>query len=285
MANCLIGSREIFHDPIWRNRALGIVVSATTLAFVLGLPALTQLEARFNWRVAMGSNAVPTILLLAGTIALPAGLAAEKRREERPPLLQSFTAVLGSRRTRGLLVVLGLNLGIYTGWLTYFGAYVSDVFAASAGVLSALFFFSGITELGANNLTPPLLRRFDPVLVVYALLASVGAALLLTGIAITTIPAAFVAAVVILNGTAATYIATNVLLLEEDHAHPGAVMSVASASVGIGNAIGPFVAGWALATTGSFEAAYRALGLLAPVAITALWLGTRVRAAPIARQA
>jgi MFS family permease len=55
-------------------------------------------------------------------------------------------------------------------------------------------------------------------------------------------------------------------------------MSVASAFIGVGTALGPFVAGWALATTGSFEAAYRTLGLLAPVAMLALLLGTRGRA-------
>ncbi|MBA3451301.1 MAG: hypothetical protein H0T18_08825, partial [Chloroflexia bacterium] len=54
--------------------------------------------------------------------------------------------------------------------------------------------------------------------------------------------------------------------------------SVAAAFIGIGTAIGPLVTGWALATTGSFEAAYRTLGMLAPVAMIALWAGTRRRA-------
>jgi hypothetical protein len=55
-------------------------------------------------------------------------------------------------------------------------------------------------------------------------------------------------------------------------------MSVASAFIGVGTALGPFITGWALATTGDFEAAYRTLGLLAPAAMVALWLGTRRRA-------
>ncbi len=280
MANCMTGARELFHDPVWRNRAIGIIVSATTLAFVLGMPVVTQVEARFGWRIAMGIIAVPVVLLLAGTFALPPS-------PERPVVtsrahpLAAFRAVLGDPRTRGLLVVHGLNLGIYAGWLVYFGAYTTEVFAASAGVLSALFFFGGATELFANNLTPPLLRRFDPVHVLYAMLASVAAALLLTGIAIVSIPAVLLAAVIILNGTASAYIAASALLLGGDVSHPGAVMSVAAAFIGVGTAIGPFVTGWALATTGSFEAAYRTLGLLAPVAMVALWLGTR-RRAPVA---
>jgi MFS family permease len=95
---------------------------------------------------------------------------------------------------------------------------------------------------------------------------------------VTTIPAALLAAIVVLNGTASAYIAANALLLDGDVSHPGAVMSVASAFIGVGTALGPFVAGWALATTGSFEVAYRTLGLLAPVAMLTLWLGTRRRA-------
>lgn len=286
MANCLTGARELFHDAVWRNRAIGVIVSATTLAFVLGLPVITQLEARFNWRVAMAATAVPAILLLAGATLLPSAPAAPPQSARDTKRRSAFRAVLSDGRTRALLVVVGLNLGIYTGWLVYFGAYTTEVFAASATVLSTLFFLSGITEIAANNLTPPLLRRVDPIRVLYVMLAAAGSALLLTGIVVTTIPGAFVAAVVVLNGTAAAYIAANALLLGGDHSHPGAVMSVASAFIGVGNALGPFVAGTALASTGSFEAAYRALGILAPLAIAALWFGTRRRAPlPVAEPA
>ncbi len=71
MANCMTGARELFHDPVWRNRAIGIIVSATTFAFVLGMPLVTLIEARLGWRIAMGSIAVPVVLLLAGTFVLP----------------------------------------------------------------------------------------------------------------------------------------------------------------------------------------------------------------------
>ena len=277
MANCMTGARELFRDPVWRNRAIGIIVSATTLAFTLGMPLVTQIEARFGWRAAFGSVAVPVILLLAGTFALPTS-PNQPAPAARPHPLAAFRIVLGDGRTRALLAVLGLNLGLYSGWLVYFGAYTAEVFAASAAVLSVLFLLAGATEMFANNLTPPLLRRFDPIAVLYAMLASAGAALLLTGVLITTIPAALLAAIVVLNGTASAYIAANALLLDGEVSHPGAVMSVASAFIGIGTALGPFVTGWALVATGSFEAAYRALGLLAPAAMVVLWFGTRRRA-------
>lgn len=197
-------------------------------------------------------------------------------REHSP--LTAFRAVLGNGRVRGILVALGLNLGLYTGWLVYFGAYVTEVFAAPAALLSTLFLVSGISELAANNLTPPLLRRFPTVPVLYVMLGAAGASLLLTGIVITSVPGALVAAILILNTTAAAYIGCNALLLDGEHSHPGAVMSVASASIGLGNALGPIVVGWALASSGSFEVAYRVLGLLGPIAMLAIWLGMRTNA-------
>ena len=274
-ANSLTGARELFPDPVWRNRAIGILVSATTVGFVVGLPAITQIAAHLGWRVAVASMALPVLFMIGGTWLLPNAPALAV--SSRLPVLASFRAVLGNGRVRAVLVALGLNLAMYTGWLVYFGAYVTDVFAASAALLSTLFLISGFTELAANNLTPPLLRRFAAVPVLHVMLAAAGASLLLTGIAITTVPAALAAAIVILNTTAAAYIACNAILLDGEHSHPGAVMSVASAGIGLGNTLGPALVGWSLAITGSFEAAYRTLGLLAPLAMLAVWLGTRSR--------
>ena len=272
-ANSMTGARELFPDAVWRNRAIGILVSATTVGFVVGLPAITQIAAHFGWRVAIAMMAVPVLFMIGGTWLLPES--APRRPSSRQSVLTSFHAVLGSGRVRGILVALGLNLAMYTGWLVYFGAYITDVFAASAALLSTLFLVSGFTELAANNLTPPVLRRFAAIPVLHLMLALAGGSLLLTGIAITTVPAALLAAILILNTTAAAYIACNALLLDGEHSHPGAVMSVASAGIGLGNTVGPALVGWALAISGSFEAAYRVLGLLAPVAMFAVWLGTR----------
>jgi DHA1 family inner membrane transport protein len=274
-ANSLMGARELFPDAVWRNRAIGILVSATTVGFVVGLPAITQISAHVGWRIAVASMALPVLFMLGGTWFLPTPVA--PHASLRSPLLASFRAVLGDGKVRGILVALSLNLAMYTGWLVYFGAYVTDVFAASAALLSTLFLVSGFTELVANNLTPPVLRRFAVVPVLHLMLALAGGSLLLTGIAITTVPGALAAAIIILNTTAAAYIACNALLLDGEHSHPGAVMSVASAGIGLGNTLGPALVGWALVISGSFEAAYRALGLLAPVAMLAIWLGTRSR--------
>src|SRR5919107_282393 len=66
MANSMTGARELFHDPVWRNRAIGFIVSASTLVFVVGLPIITQINAGFGWRSAMLAIAIPAFLLLLG---------------------------------------------------------------------------------------------------------------------------------------------------------------------------------------------------------------------------
>ncbi len=85
MANCLTGARELFHDAVWRNRAIGLIISATTLALIVGLPVITQLAELFGWRVALASIALPVALLLAGTTVLPSSPRRERLSKTRSP--------------------------------------------------------------------------------------------------------------------------------------------------------------------------------------------------------
>jgi predicted MFS family arabinose efflux permease len=274
MANCMTGARELFRDPAWRNRAIGFIVSASTLVFVVGLPIITQINAGFGWRIAMMAIAVPAFLLLVGVGLFP--VSAVQALPPRSSPFSAFGEAFGNPRTRALLICLALFSAIYSGWFVYFGAYATTVFAVSAGVLSLLFFSAGTMQLIANNVAPILMRRFDPVRLIVIAMLSITCTLMTTGILILTVPAALVAAASVLMGTGLSYIAANVLLLDSNAKQPGAVMALAGAAGALGGAFGPFISGASLALTGSFEAAYRVVGLLAPVAILTIWLGTRV---------
>jgi predicted MFS family arabinose efflux permease len=278
MANCMTGARELFHDPAWRNRAIGFIVSASTLVFVVGLPIITQINARSSWRVAMMAIAVPALLLLLGVALLP--VSPVENHHARTSPFSAFGEAFGNTRIRALLICLALFSAIYSGWFVYFGAYATTVFAVSASVLSLLFFAAGTMQLIANNLAPVLMRRFDPVRLIVVAMLSVAGTLLTTGILIVSVPGALVAAGSVLMGTGFAYIAANVLLLDSNARQPGAVMALAGAAGALGGALGPLISGASLAYTGSFEAAYRVVGLLAPVAILTIWLCTRVMAAP-----
>lgn len=278
MANCMTGARELFHDPAWRNRAIGLIVSASTLVFVVGLPVITQINAGLGWRVAMMAIAVPALLLLLGVALLP--FSPVKSLPARSSPFSAFGEAFGNARIRGLLICLALFSAIYSGWFVYFGAYTTTVFAVSASVLSLLFFAAGTMQLIANNVAPILMRRFDPVRLIIAAMLAVAGTLLSTGILIVTVPGALVAAGAVLMGTGLAYIAANVLLLDSNARQPGAVMALAGAAGALGGALGPLISGASLAYTGSFEAAYRVVGMLAPVAILTIWLGTRVAPEP-----
>lgn len=280
MANCMTGARELFPDPVARNRAIGFITSATTLVFIVGLPIITQLDSRFGWRVALFAVTVPVMLLLPGTFLLPSGNASVAARHQGGPF-EAFRIVLGDRRVSAFLIGMGLFSAIYSGWFVYFGAYTIEVFAVSASALSLLFLVLGTTQTVSNNLAPILLRRFQTLHVVYAALVAVACALLLTGIVFSTVPTALVAAILIVNGCGMAYISTNVLLLDSGLSHPGAVMSMAAATGSLGGALGPLMVGIALANTGAFEASYRLLGMLAPLAILVIWAGTRPSPATI----
>lgn len=281
MANCMTGARELFRDPLWRNRAIGLIVSATTLVFVLGLPVITQITARFSWRVAMLAIAVPALLLVVGAALVPISAVAAAPPRKSP--FSAFSEVLGNARIRSLLMALALFSAIYNGWFVYFGAYTTSVFGVSASVLSLLFFAAGCMQLVFNNVAPVLMRRIEPARIIITCMLAVACTLMLTGIVIVTVPGALVTAISVLIGTGLSYIAANVLLLDSDTQQPGAVMALAAAVGALGGALGPIVSGAALATTGSFESAYRVVGLLAPLAILAVWSGARA-VAPAPRE-
>jgi DHA1 family purine base/nucleoside efflux pump-like MFS transporter len=274
MANCMTGARELFHDPAWRNRAIGLIVSASTLVFVVGLPIITQINAGFGWRKAMLSITAPALLLLLGGSLLPA--TPDQTLPARTSPFSAFGDAFGNARIRALLICLVLFSAIYSGWFVYFGAYTTSVFAVSASVLSLLFFTAGTMQLIANNVAPMLMRRFDPVRLIIIAMLAIASTLLTTGILIVTVPSALIAAASVLMGCGLAYIAANVLLLDSNARQPGAVMALAGAAGALGGALGPLVSGASLAVTGSFEAAYRVVGMMAPVAILAIWLGTRV---------
>lgn len=278
MANCMTGARELFQDPAWRNRAIGFIVSASTLVFVLGLPVITQINAGFGWRIALMAIAVPALLLLLGVAVLP--VSPEQPLASRSSPFSAFGEAFGDVRIRALLICLALFSAIYNGWFVYFGAYATTVFAVSASVLSLLFLSAGMMQLIANNVAPILMRRFDPVRIIVVAMLVVTCTLLSTGILIVTVPGALATAASVLIGSGLSYIAANVLLLDSNPRQPGAVMALAGAAGALGGALGPLISGTSLALTGSFEAAYRVIGMLAPLAILTIWVGTRAVATP-----
>lgn len=282
MANCFTAASEFYPDAKQRDRAIGIIVSATTVAIVAGLPILAQIEAVASWRWAIAFLLLPLALLLVGACWLPA--------QQMPPRAAFRGASLGYRQvlghipTRGLLGAMLIFAIAYVGWLTYFGAYAESDFGATANTLSALFLVAGIAELVANLLTPALLQRVAPRRVFAVATIVMVADLLATDVLFTGLWTLFVSIVAISICAAVLYIAGNALLLDAMPSARATVMALGSAGIGAGAALGSLIGGGALALFGDYAMVYRLLGLLLSLAIVAIVLSARDRISTVSAQ-
>jgi len=272
MANCFTAASEFIPDPQRRNRAVAIVASGTTLAIMAGLPILTLIEDAFGWRWASASVIAPSIVVMMGALWLPDGRVMSAGVVER---VGGFRHVVEHRATLWLLAVLVVLFVAYLGWITYFGAYVEQNFAGTAGRLGTLFLVGGLSELAANALAPALFRRYS--VFVFSLISAVGLAvsLLGSGAIFSTEVSLFVSISLIHVFTSFLYIGSNTLLLDTQPVHRGSVMAIASAATGFGGSAGALIAGLALSLSGDYETAYQVLGALMLLSVVSLLLSRR----------
>ncbi|MGH2534439.1 MAG: MFS transporter [Thermomicrobiales bacterium] len=277
LANCLSAVGDYFPDPARRNRAIGIIVSAVTLAIVAGLPVLAQIEDAASWRWALGVLLAPLAIVFASTWLLPAE-ARPETHAARASMMACYRRVLGHRPTAWLLTTMALIVAVFIGWLTYFGAYVVEDLGRGARTLGALFLAAGALELVANNLAPAALARWSALRIFAVAMVVWSVPMLLTGILVERLWTVFVAVAAINVGAAILFIVINTLLLDALPAERGAVMALNAASINLGATIGAVGGGLALTLFDSYDAVYRLLGLLLPLALLSLYLATYRRA-------
>ncbi|CAN5616362.1 MFS transporter [soil metagenome] len=274
LANCFTAAGELVVDLRRRNRGIAVVASGTTLAILAGLPSLTLINDRLDWRWASASIAVPAFLVLAGVQWLP-----DRRPDQisESGRLSGIRSVLGQSRARWLVVVNGLMFLAYIGWITYVGAYIENDFASGARQLGLLFLVGGICELVANVVAPALFRRFS--VFALSLFGAIGMSITLlgSGIVFSSIAALFVAISLLHVFTSFLYIGSQTLLIDVDQEQRGTVMALGSAASGLGGASGAFVAGLALASLGSYETTYRLLGAVMVLSVVCLIFSQRAQ--------
>ncbi len=275
-ASCLAACGDLYTDPAARNRALGLINSAFTLGAVFGLPLITVVAERTDWRWAIALPAPLAILVFAGGARLPRVAAALSGS-----LWQAWVSgdrrVLGSGETVWLLVAEIGFMVVWFGWLVYFGAFAETVFAVGATMLAVLFLAGGAAELAGNNVAPALLRTLSPRLVGYLAVAIASANLLLVGVAYDQHWALFPFVAIGSAMGALLFICVNVALLDSLPSDRGAVMSLQSACLEVGGALGVAATGAGLALLNDYEAVYRLLGLVMPVVALCLFISARRR--------
>jgi DHA1 family inner membrane transport protein len=278
LAKCLASCAELFEDERSRHRAIGIVVSATTAGVVAGLPVIALIESQSSWRWAYASLLVPLTILLIGCRFLP-GDSIHQARAAEHSYFDRYRVVIANRQAM-ILLFAGCVLGFtYFGWITYLGAYVEIDFGGTARVLSLVFLVAGAGELVGNNFIPNLLRRFSAPRIYFA--CGIGYALSLAagGVGTDWLAAVFITSTLISIFSAAQYVAVNILLLDAMPHARGAAMSLGTAAMSIGGAIGVATAGFALDASGDYATAFRVLALSIPIGMLAILWSSRIRAA------
>ena len=281
-ANCLAACGDLYADPAQRNRALGLINSAFTLGAVFGLPMVTLVAGWTDWRWAIALPAPLAALVFLGGGRLPTVAAAPGGSLWRA-WVDGYRRVLGNAETVWLLAAEVGFMVVWFGWLIYFGAYAETVFAVGAVALSVLFLAGGGAELIANNLAPVLLRRRSPLFVGSLTVAVSAVNLLLVGVAYDQRWTLFPFVAVGSATGALLFMCVNVALLDSLPSDRGSVMSLQSACLELGGALGVAATGVGLALLDDYAAVYRLLGLVMPAVALFLFLSVRRRTAqPVA---
>ena len=280
IANCFTAASEGVTNPQWQGRAVGIVASGTTMAVLVGLPAIAFLAAQVGWRWTMACLLLPLGLSLAGTALLPGRSKAASTGDATRVLVDRDLArwmARDDRITLAIVLATGMLFVSYIGWITYYSAYVEHDFASGAGRIGALFVVGGLAELAGNFGAPAVSHRAPARRVALLEMAGMALALLGSGIVFRTTAGLFVAIALLHFCTSLAYVGLNTLLVRRPREIRGAVLAFSSAAVGLGGALGAVIGGAVLAMTDDYERVFQVLG--AALALGAIGLAMIFRAA------
>ncbi|HET7037218.1 MAG TPA: MFS transporter [Thermomicrobiaceae bacterium] len=272
---CLFAAAsDAFPDLNKRNSCIGILLSATGIAAVVGIPILTQLEALTSWRWAAASLLVPLAVVVAGASVLP-----DRELGARPSLLADYLAryrlVLRHRETSYLLLANLIRSIVWTAPLVYSVAIWVGLFHVSLRGYSWIFLVAGVTYFAGSNLAPATVRRIGPGGVFVAGSVIQFAAALAFGLATSNLAAAIllVCGLIFFAG-AFVSVALNILLQSSLPEIRGAVLSLSNTAGQAGAALGGILGGVILASL-SAGALIPVISLLTPLALAAVWLSAR----------
>ncbi len=98
-ATCFVCVSQIFTDPVERNRKVGVVTSASSVAGVIGVPLLVIIGQHASWRWSIGSLAIPLLVVVIATWSLPSAENDGPRQSLRDEYVDRFRTVGQSRAT------------------------------------------------------------------------------------------------------------------------------------------------------------------------------------------
>jgi MFS transporter, DHA1 family, inner membrane transport protein len=272
---CFAAAADSFPDVDARNRVIGLITMSAILGGMVGLPVMTLVNDVAGWRWSVAVLIPVGGAVLAGSGVIPAGPRAGYELGWRQ-MFAAYRQVLAHRPLLLLLCAIVLVFTVRFGSLMYLGGYSETVFAAGATLLGVVYILGGFAQMIAAFLVPLLLRSQTPRRIASgsALFMAINLALVGTvySEAWSLVPFNVIASLTF----TACFIPINILLLDTLPAARGTVMSLQSAAMELGIALGLASVGAALTRLDGYEATYRALALAPPLVVLILLIVARI---------
>jgi predicted MFS family arabinose efflux permease len=263
-----------------RRRALSITVGAMSGTAILGVPLLSWIGDVLSWRWAFGSIGVVAILLVVPLnryipLTVPA-----RGSFQLMQILRAYRPLLQQRDVVALYVGSFLRAIFWMGILTYFGAFMIEVYGLTLQQVGLTYMFGGIGFLLGSVASGGRLGRFNHR-VLFTVVTLIGGLFFgLTYIA----PFGAITAVLLLTTGgffgAIGWVLLNTMLANESKAGSGTTMSLNTAIFNLGSATGGAVGGGILVVGGYASLGY-VLPIFAVIASVIVLVSTRMAGAQV----
>lgn len=241
-----------------RSNAIGWIVAGGALSYVIGAPVIALIGGFGGWRFALLGFVIPIILagLLLAFVGLPSTSRSHQLKVNRRMYIRNFKEVLANRSATSCLIGDALNSASFVAILIYGTSFFRQRFLVSID-------FASIWILGAAScytfgglVSGPIVNRFGrkTSTVLTAFLAGIFT------ISYAYMPNLWLFLALSFIGSwffGVVASAANSLVLEQAPEFRGTMMSIDSAVINLGSALGTVVGGLALL---SFE--YEGLGIV-----------------------
>jgi len=237
-----------------RGRAFGWVVTGTTMAVVLGLPAGSLLAGYLSWRWVFGLlTVVFSIVLLLMLFFLPATEESHKTKDSSfAQYFTTFGMILKNRSTLMALISSILFGLFWQGWNTFSGAFFIQTFGISTEALAPIYVIQGLAIVLASRFGGILSDRITKKIVASTAMLFAGLVMFLLtnlhgelwlGIALNTlmaIPASF------------RFVSGNALISELVPASRGTMTAMNSSANQVGTMMASGIGGFTIEISGTY---------------------------------
>lgn len=230
-----------------QRRAISWVMAGVTGAVIAGVPALTTVAGVFGWRIALvGLAAITAVLIPLVQRGLGAADARDQTRSSFARIVAAYHPLIRHRPTVGLIVTTLLgSAGVWV-MATYLGAFYAEQHGYTTQQIGWVYFVPGITlfigSLSVGGRVGELPLR--PFVMVTRIVTGIAIA----GVLILPIPALAGIGLLALQGmtTGASGVAVVFLLMRESPAGRATTMTLNTAALSLGTALGSALGGLVL---------------------------------------